>query len=350
LLSEPQEIHGSVKSLIEQIEIDTFVKILGENTGGMSRPVRVIGSNGKEYLLKNQNVYNNQTQNWEHWDSMFLQEVLVYRIAKHLGITVPDIAIANVEQVFLHQAPTLVFTHRYAPGFHFASNMIEGVENNLREGFQTLISLNKPYIKRSWTAFFNNIANKSDIARIIVLDLLTANFDRFGNVGNLIIASNNGERLVYCIDHGHCFWGPTWANLTKRQVMSGVSHDPGYLGYWTKTLMDSNGYGSTPMAGLGELFRAVDQFIDVSDNNNHCFYDIVLHAEQITSDLIDTWFIDIPDEWYVDKINQIAHYKHFLLQQKQLLRVLLNIMAKRGAFQSFLGGELEWNVRLTGTQ
>lgn len=338
-----------VKSLIEHIEIDAFVKMLGDNTGGMSRPVRVIGSNGKEYLLKNQNVFNIQTGNWEYWDSMFLQEVLVYRIAKHLGITVPDCAIANVEQVFLDQAPSLRFNHRYAPGFHFASNLIDGVENNLRDGYQTLVNLNKPYIKRSWAAFFNNIANKSDVSRIIVLDLLTANFDRFGNLGNLIIATNNSERQIYCIDHGHCFWGPAWSNIGKRQLMTHVPPDQrfSYLGFWTKTLVESSG---APMSGLGEVFRALDQFIDVSDNNQHCFYDVVLYAEQITTDLIDTWFQDIPDEWYVDKLTQIAHYKHFLMQQKQLLRVLINIMAKHGAFQSFLGGELEWNVRLTGTQ
>ncbi|ASA19808.1 hypothetical protein [Paenibacillus donghaensis] len=333
--------------MLEHIEVDAFVKVLGDNTGGMSRPVQVIGSNGKEYVLKNQNVYDPSRRTWVEWDSMFIQEVLVHRIAKHFGITVPDCAIANVDSIFLTHAPALRFTHNYVPGFHFASNLVDGVENNLRDGYETLLALRKPYIKRPWSSFFNNISNKSDVSKIVILDLLTANFDRFGNFGNLIIATNNGERLMYCIDHGHCFWGPAWSNLQKRQCMLSVSQG-GYIDFWTKALTQSS--GGAFMSGLGEIFRALDQYIDVANNEDHCFYDIVLEAEKITPALIDSWFSGIPDEWYKDKLSQIDHYKHFIMNQKQLLRELLNIMADKGAFQTHLGGELKWNVKPTGTQ
>ena len=332
--------------MIEHIEIDTFVKFLGDNTGGVSRPVQVIGSNGKEYLLKNQNVYNTDTRSWETWDCMFLQEALVHNIARHMGITLPDFAVANVERIFLQNAPALTFEHRYVPGYHFASSLIEGVENNLRDGYQELIALGKPYIKRSWTTFFNNIANREDVAKIIVLDLLTANFDRFGNLGNLIIASNNGERLMYCIDHGHCFYGAQWASVTKKRMMLHVSPDIAYINEYSNFLLQSS---NAPMSGLGEIFRALDSYIDVSENDNHCFHDIVLHVEDITPDLIDNWFHGIPDEWYVDKVNQIAQYKYFIMNQKNLLRVFLDVLAHNKAFHSHLGGNLGWNVGLTGT-
>lgn len=334
--------------MIDRIEVDAFVKILGDDTGGMSRPVHVIGSDGREYLLKNQNVYNESNQSWEYWDSMFLQEVLVYRIAKHLNITVPDCAIASVDEMFIDQAPALRFTHRYMPGFHFASNVIEGIENNLMSGYMNLMAAGKKYMRRPWNAFFNNISNKEDVARIIVLDLLTANFDRFGNIGNLLIASNDGSRMVYCIDHGHCFFGPSWSNINKQNMMRSVN-DPDYINHWVGALIGNSGH-QVPMAGLGEVFRALDQFIDVSDPENHCFNDVVLAVERINPEQIDSWFEGIPDEWYVNKINQIAYYKFFILNNKNRIREYISIMAQQGAFQSYLGGEFKWNVRPTGTQ
>lgn len=333
--------------MLERIEVDVFLKQLGDDVGGMSKPVHVLGNNGKEYLLKNQNVFDEQKQAWEVWDCMFLQEVLVYKIATFLNITVPDCAIASVDANFFNQAPSLRFNHRYVPGFHFASKIVDGVENNLKEGYRQLVQMGKPYAKTSWTVFFNNIANKEDISKIIVLDLLTGNYDRFGNIGNLLIANNNGDRLLYCIDHGHCFFGANWGNLYKRNMLHSVS-DSNYIGIWISELMKSTGK-QIPMAGLGELFRALDQYIDISDPDNHCFHDVVLMAESIDAALIDTWFQDIPDEWFIDKKTQIATYKHFLMVKKTFLRRLLNIMAQQGAFQSYVGGVLTWNEKLTGT-
>lgn len=333
---------------MERIDVDVFVKQLGDNTGGMSKPVHIIGSNGKEYLLKNQNVYNEQKKDWEEWDCMFLQEVLVYRIAKYLGISVPDCAIASVDDSFLAQAPSLRFSHRYVPGYHFASKIVEGVENNLKDGYYQLLKMGKPYIKKSWNSFFNNISNKDDIPKIIVLDLLTANFDRFGNTGNLLIASENGDRTLYCIDHGHCFYGSSWANMYKKNMMMSVGNSQQYTLQWVELLLGSTG-SQFPMSGLGEVFRALDQYIDVSDPDNHCFHDVVLLAEGINASMVDNWLYDLPDEWFVEKQIQIPMYKRFIVEQKNLLRIFLNIMAGQKAFQSYVGGVLSWNVKLTGT-
>jgi hypothetical protein len=337
-----------VSALINHIEVDTFVKVLGNDTGGMSRPVHVIGSDGKEYLLKNQNVYDAQLKDWVNWDCMFLQEVLVYRIAKYLNISVPDCAIASVDQIFIDHAPSLRFTHRYVPGFHFASHVIEGIENNLVSGYANLMTQGKKYMKRPWNTFFSNISNKEDMPKIVVLDLLTANFDRFGNNGNLLIASNEGNRLLYCIDHGHCFYGPSWADIQKRDLMRSITL-PNYLSTWVNLLLGNTGH-RFPMSGLGEIFRALDQFIDVSDTENHCFQCPVSLIEQITPDLINSWFDGIPDEWFVEKDNQIAHYIHFIMHNKMLIRQYIAVMAGQGAFHSYLGGDFQWSVRLTGTQ
>ncbi len=334
--------------MIERIDIDVFLQPLGNNNGGMSKPIHILGSNGREYILKNQHVYNEEKKAWEIWDCMFLQEVLVHKIAKYLDISIPDCAIASVDSAFISQDPTLRFNYRYVPGYHFASKLIEGVENNLIDGFQQLIQLGKRYAKTSWTTFFSNIVNKDDIPKIIVLDILTGNFDRFGNIGNLIVASNNGDRLLYCIDHGHCFFGSNWGNMNKRNMLLHVSANQPYINAWINILMNTTGK-QVPMGGLGDIFRALDQYIDVSDPNNHCFHDVVLAAESIGDGLIDDWFRDIPNEWFVEQKVQIATYKKFLLEQKNLLRTFLNILAGNGAFQSYIGGALTWNAKLTGT-
>lgn len=335
--------------LIERIEIDAFLRHLGSNTGGMSKPVHVIGSNGKEYLLKNQNVYDPNKMSWENWNCMFLQEVLVHKIAKYLDIATPDCAIAHIDDIFISQDPSLRFTHRFVPGYNFASKVIEGVENNLRDNYQQLVQMGKPYAIKTWNAFFNNISNKDDIPKIIVMDLLTGNYDRFGNYGNLLIATTDKERVLYCIDHGHCFFGASWENVHKRQMMHTVSFDTQYMNEWFRLLQVAAGFNGKSFAGMGEVFRALDQFIDVSNPANHCFNDAVLKAERITPQLIDHWMDDIPDDWFVDKGPQIATYKHFIMTKKDMLRTLLNIIAERRAFHSYVGGVLTWNEKLTGT-
>jgi hypothetical protein len=335
--------------LFDKIFVDTFVKELGDDKGGMSRPIHIIGSNQLDYILKTQHVYDPIQKDWVNWDSMFLHEVLVYNIANYLGVPIPDCAIVNVEKIFLDHAPSLVFAHRYTPGNHFASHIIPGVENNLKQGYIDLIKLKKPYIKTSWRHFVNGITNKDDIPKIVVLDLLTANFDRFGNDGNLLIASQNGDRKMYAIDHGHCFYGPIWSNITKRENMRKAGNNSEYISTWVGALMANTGH-IVPMGGLGVMFQAIGQYIDVSDPNNHCFKDIVSKVEAINEKKIDTWFVDIPDEWFVDKKAQIATYKHFLLNQKELLRKFIKIMADNGAFDSYLGGDLKWNEKPTGTQ
>lgn len=333
--------------MIKHIEVDAFVKVLGDDTPGMSKPIQVIGDDGKSYILKNQNVFDHREQSWVNWDSMFLQEVLVHRIANYLSIKTPDCAIANVDPLFLEMAPSLRFNHRYVPGFHFASGLVDNVDSNLKEGYLRLMELGKPYIKRSWNKFIKDITNKEDIPKIIVLDLLTANFDRFGNTGNLLIASENGRRYVYAIDHGHCFWGPSWNSLIKKQRLMKIHSRQEYYQQWLTTLIQSS---DAPMSGLGKLFKSMEQFIDVSDPKDHCFIDVVHITNQITPNTIDKWFEDIPDEWFVDKPNQISIFKSFIMENVRNLPYYINQMAKYGAFDStYLGGDLEWPVKHTGT-
>lgn len=328
---------------MKYVEVDSFLKELGDNKPGMSKPVQVIGSDFKTYILKNQNVYHNGQ--WIKWDCMFIQEVLVSRICQYLGIKSPNYAIARVDKSFLDKSPSLVFTNRYDVGYHFASEYIEDVEDNLLKGYQLLIQMERPYTKTSWRNFFEKITNKEDMAKIVALDLLTGNYDRFGNEGNLMVATESGKRYVYAIDHGHCFQGPSW-NTIKQQSYIEISSRPNYI---HEILMKLQRYSGARLSGLGVIFKAMDQYIDVSNPDNHSFLDVVFLIEKINEIMIDGWFEDMPDEWFVDRSKQIAFYKTYLLRKKDVIRHILNALVQHRAFENYTGGVLQWKEPRTGT-
>lgn len=328
------------------LNVSTFLKELGEDQGGVSKPVLVLASDGKRYILKNQNVYEPGNNGWVNYNCMFLQELLVEKIGRHLNIPIPNTAIIDIEKIHLHQAPSLPFTHRYKDGYHFASEFLPEVENNLRIGYQQLMEIGKPYTKNNWNSFFRKIANPQDIAKIIALDLLIGNFDRFGNDGNLMIARVDGDRKVFAIDHGHAFFGALWGQ-DKINRLNSVNNDILYLQQYLQLFLSLN---QRPMSGLGHMFKSVEQHINLENVEVHDFSEIVFEIENISMSMLDTWFKDIPLEWYADRPNQIAYYKKFILTNKYNLRNLINMMIKYGAFSNTNGGELIWKDLKTGTQ
>lgn len=332
---------------MEELQIDTFLKELGEDSGGVSKPVLVLASNQKKYLLKNQNVFNENSKQWEIHSSMFLQEFLVNKLAIFLGITIPETAIINVEKTHLEEAVSLQFTNRYHPGNHFASKYLSELDNNLMLGYQQLIMMEKPYIKKSWSNFFNNIANKKSIAKIIAMDLLIANFDRFTNIGNLIVANDTGERLIYAIDHGHAFYGPFWGN-DKISLLKSVDNSPEFISNQINLFLRVN--KSKRLNGLGSIFQAIEKHIDLSNPNTHDFLDVVFKIESIDHTLLDSWFAEIPDEWFIDKKIQISCYKKFILTNKYNIRTFILSLLKNGAFSNTTGGNLEWKELKADTQ
>lgn len=323
---------------MRHLTIDTFLKELGEDTGGISKPVLVVASDGERYVLKNQRVQNESTHQWEHYDCMFLQEYLVYKLCEYLNIPTPEVAIINIEKIHLEHAPALPFTHRYQPGEHFGSKFLKDIDNNLIAGYQLLMKMGRPYTVRSWNNFFKNILNPKDIAKIISLDLLIGNFDRFGNEGNLMIAGEYNTRKVFAIDHGHAFFGAQWNSDKIRYLTQDVT-DQRFPGIY---LSKFHQYSGRILSGMGHIFKAIEQHVDVIDLTNHDFKGIVLAIESINEDLLDSWFDDVPNSWFVDKLTQIALYKKFLLHNKNNLRTLINMMIRHGAFSNTNGGLLEW--------
>ncbi|MGG6309766.1 HipA family kinase [Paenibacillus macerans] len=307
-----------------------------------SEPLLILGDDNERYILKNQKVSPQ-----EEYDCMFLNEFISGQIALHLGVPTPEFAIAELDKRILENGPSLRFVHKFTDGVHFASKEVPNVEANLEENYAILMQMKKPYITRSWNKFFEDISNPQDVAKIIAFDLFIANFDRYNNSGNLLIHNDFGKRKVVTIDHGHAFFGPVWNTVKVGNLRSVGLNDEYYDLYVNNYLMLSPKAGY--MGGLGEVFRAIERNIELDKITNHSFQMIVHNIESINEPIVDEWFSEVPDVWFKDKKNQIGYYKQYLLQQKDMVRYLIQAMANRGAFSNFRGGELEWIEKHTGT-
>lgn len=329
--------------MIKRIEVETFLSYLGE---GISKPALVLGDDFNKYIMKKQKIKT--AEGTEVHNCMFLNELLSYQIAHYLDVPVAEAAIAHLDPRLIANDPTITFVHQFREGIHFASQELKDKEENLKDNYLQALRMGKPYIIRSWNAFFDNIVNKDDISKIIAFDLLIANFDRFGNTGNLLISTDESElRKIFAIDHGHAFFGPIW-NTKKIQSFKLQQQDVNYTDIYINAIVNKdNGLAN----GLGDVFRSIEASIDINQLSNHSFIDIVHKIENIDEFLIDEWIRVVPDEWFVDKQEQIGYYKRFVLKQKDMVRMLIQKMAERRAFSNYRGGKLEWKTeKQAGTQ
>lgn len=330
--------------MIKRIEVDAFLNYLGE---GITKPALILGSDSNRYIMKKQKAkVDGKTITY---DCMFLNELLAFQIGKYLEVPIPDAAIAYLDPLLIDNDPEIRFVHKFQEGIHFASQELYSKEENLKENYQQALRMGKPYTVRSWNTFFKNITNKNDIAKIISFDLLVANFDRFGNTGNLLISNEGNQRKVFAIDHGHCFFGPIWTT-SKINMFKSASENMEYIDTFINTMLGEN-INVGGVNGLGEVFRSIESHIDMNDLSQHSFYDVVKRIEKINESVIEEWFNEIPDKWFIEKNLQVSYYKHFVLRQKNLVRILIQRLADRRAFSNYRGGVLEWeNERPTGTQ
>lgn len=326
------------------LDAAAFVKELGDDHGGKTKPVVVIADaqDSPRYLLKTEHTAEG------HWNAMFLQELLSAHIADFMGVPIPECAIINVDRDFIQMAPALQFQHRFRPGKHFASKFFNDAENNLKRDFENLIRTGKPYVKRSWSNFFEGISNPEDAAKIIVFDLFIGNFDRFGNFGNLLVARRNGLRTIFAIDHGHCFLSPTWCNEKIAYLQHRITPPAQYVNWFIQTLFNNRGMSYTM---FGPMFRALDKFIHIPDPSSNPFAQSFNKLLTLNEGIIDQWFTTIPDEWFcAGRELQVNMYKQYLLRQRDVIPMIIDDLAINGAFDDHNGGVLEWNDSRTGTR
>ncbi|MFS0780108.1 HipA family kinase [Bacillus sp. 1P06AnD] len=324
--------------MVRSISVQTIIKQLGE---GSSDPAVVIGDDFQKYVMKTQRVFVDGKH--QFYDSMFLNELLVYQIAVYLGVPVPEATIAYLDREIVQNDPRAVFAHRFFEGKHFASEEISDLEDNVIENYNQMARMGKPYLRTSWKNFFRNVSNKNDIAKIVAMDILVGNYDRNSNTGNLLVTNEGFVRRIIAIDHGHAFQGPTWTP-ERANALTSVEVSEQYVQGYARSFLVVN-FNQGYLNGMGTVYNAIEEHINVSDMVNHSFLEVVHKIEQIDENLVESWLESVPDVWYVNKEYQKRLYKQYILTHKVLVRYIIQDLLNRGAFSNSIGGVLKWKEK-----
>ncbi|EGP4909418.1 MULTISPECIES: HipA family kinase [Enterococcus] len=338
---------------MQKLFVDSFIKDQAPNLG-QSRPLLVQASDGDLYFIKNNFVRTNE--GWINENAVFFHEVLAHNMAKYLGIDVPDITILEIENDIMTANSDLLFQKRYSPGLYFGTKKVNEVEDNLFENFSELVRLKKPYIRRPWNQFFKDIQNPEIVSSIIVMDLLLGNFDRFDNKGNLIIGKSEKGRMLYAIDHGHCFGGPVYDKAKESFLRSNIFNDSAemnnYINSQLNLIINIAQYygGRRPFNLAGEVFKAIETHVHLENPDNHSFMEPIYLLETLDKRKLDDMLSDIPEEWLQNKLLQKDLYSEFIIRQAKLVRPMIERLTLWQAFSNYRGGALKWKSEIpTGT-
>lgn len=271
-----------------------------------------------------------------------MQELFVSQIANELRIPVPGCAILNLEQDFLNDNKDLQFKYHLTPGLYFGSEALSNVESNIVPEYKKAIVQKKPRIVRSWNTFFRNVSNSEVYSSIIALDLLTANFDRFSNEGNILVVNSNKERKVYALDFGHCFTSPYWNNQKARFMQTVPEVGENYSDYVKMIVSNYIGESNMPLVPLGTIFHGMQNNIFFEKGNP--FKNIISKIEGISTEKLVSFLQQIPKDWVVGRELQINMYVHFIERNKFIVKYMLNSLYDLGAFSNSIGGQLLWKT------
>lgn len=339
---------------ISHTKVDAVVPALMP-TAGESKPISVIASNNKKYMLKNEVVTIKGVIQNE--DSVFMQELFVTQIAEKLQIPVPSVAILEITDEFINANRDFLFRYKMKPGLYFGSEVLPNIEDNLVKNYKLAEQVGKPYVVKSWNSFFKNISNPEIYASIIALDLLTVNHDRFNNEGNILLTNKNNLRKVYAIDFGHSFLGPSWYANEKQTLFKQVPNDPKQYPSFAKIIVwgskELELSGIISQAALGRIFRGLENNIDLSNPDNNPFLSIVNKIENLADSEIANMLNNVPTAWIPGKDLQKSAYYNFVINNKNIVRYYINELNKSGAFSNSRGGDLTWTnnkEKITGIQ
>lgn len=326
----------------ELLDVDFFIDndtTINPNDLGISEPLLIMAENGEKYLLKHQKIFIDGK--WTDHNASFLQESIVWQAAKEFNIKIPDCAILNLDDVVIKQNMTLRFKYDLKPGLYFGSKVINETETNLVDNYKEAMKKKEVHLNAPWKNFFGDIYNFYDVPKIIALDLLVLNFDRFSNFGNLLIGIEDNNRFIYVIDHGHCFGNPYW-NIDKSELLNaGIQSEDTFITQVIQDYRECNGQNGF-FGELGVIFKALEQYIDLSNVEHHSFTDIIYQMENLNPEVIARWLLTIPDEWYVNKPMQQKLYLKFLISNKMNVRKIIEILHAFNVFNNTVGGTLLW--------
>jgi hypothetical protein len=305
---------------------------------GVTKPALIVGDDQKEYILKNETVYQNGQ--FVKYDSMFLNEMLAYQIGNFLDVPMPEAVVARINEESIEADPSIRFAYRFERGKYFATKELKEIENNIINNYQQLLRMNKPYVLKPWNKFFKEVHNKEDVAKILAFDILIANFDRYNNIGNILIDNTYG-RKIYAIDHGHSFFSPIW-DAEKINCLGIGKITPEYINLFASNII--NKMRQAGACGAGVIFGALEQHINLEDVNNHSFNEVILKIRSINETMINEWCNNIPNEWYINKEFQVKCYMNFIMNQKSAVEYIIQVLANNKAFSNYRGGILEYGT------
>ncbi len=201
---------------------------------------------------------------------VLINELICFKIAKILGVPIPDAALIYIDQKSI-ETDQLLQQHNITPGLHFGSKFIQ----------KSQVSFEFPLV--------NIIKNKDDIPSIVLFDQIIYNNDRTENKGNLLIDLK--EKEILAIDHSHPFkLGVLW----DKAELEKIHKEP--------ICLVRNFHGHN--------YKVLLKYI----NGHSPFNKIMEIISSISEDDIDWCFQQIPEEWNLSTDDKSA-LKTFIIHR-----------------------------------
>lgn len=221
-------------------------RYVGEVNTGNSRPIIVECNDNNNYVIK---YTGNQVSN-----KVLINDLTCCRLAKLLGITVPDAKVIYIPEALIEIEPNFK-KYGILPGNHFGSFYYD-----LTVAF-------------TGSNVLNQVGNKEQIPKIIAFDYWVQNDDRSDNLGNILISTSKSNKQIIAIDYGNAFNGPDWIN---------------------EDLLD---YEIMIIPIDGAVYSCF--FNEIKDEG--CFDEICTDIESLTMSDIEDCVRNIPVEWGLDE-------------------------------------------------
>ncbi len=211
-----------------------------------------------------------------------INELICYHLANALGLKMPRSGVAHIGEE-CNVADDLISQGDYGSCFY------------------------SEYLKSALLnpGVLSSVKNPEIFQEIIIFDHITYNSDR--NLGNLLLTSNKGDKILFAIDHTHVFKNQT---LWDCQCLNRGIQENDYLD--TKIIEYNNviysmffGYKSI---GINELKSVADRYQEI-----------------ITRDLLDDIIIMIPNDWSIND-NDVTALKDYILYRVAHLDDICNMI------------------------
>ncbi|MCY9373798.1 HipA domain-containing protein [Bacillus sp. T17B1] len=227
---------------------------------------------------------------------VLINEYVCYKLAKLLGIPIPDAALINISPEVIDIDPRLKEL-AVKPGIHFGSHFIKKAGPSIQ---MPLLSL---------------VTNTEDIPSIILFDQIIYNNDRTLNRGNLIIDLK--EKKLLAIDHSHPFkLGALW-DVTQLQKI----HE--------EELCLVNDFH-------GHNYKLLLRYV----NGNNPFYKILQNIKRISQNDVEWCFEGLPVQWGLTD-NEKTALKNFIWYRIENVDAIMKLL--RDQCPDWKGGDLFGN-------